>query len=166
MKKMSQIHRSVMAGYIALAAGFAQAEVVDGVTRTPVNPTPWAMEFYNQGEVVSGVLRTLHIAGQVSVVDDPGSVWGVKASKPNDMRDQMAGALAAIDAVLEGAGMTRDNLVHMQFFVTDMDAGLDSVDILMAWLGDRRPPQSFIGVQSLFLPDLMIEIEATAAAGD
>ena len=149
-----------------LAASGCLADVVDGVTRTPVNPTAWATDYYNQGEVVSGVTRTLQIAGQVSVVDAPGTTWGVKASKPNDMRDQMAGALAAIDAVLEGAGMTRDNLVHMQFFVTDMDAGLDSVDILMDWLGDRRPPQSFIGVEALFMPELVIEIEATAVSGN
>jgi enamine deaminase RidA (YjgF/YER057c/UK114 family) len=149
-----------------LVASGSLAEVVDGVTRTTVNPTTWAMDYYNQGEVVSGVTRTLHIAGQVSVVDAPGTTWGVKASKPYDMRDQMAGALAAIDAVLDGAGMTRDNLVHMQFFVTDMDDGLNSVDILMAWLGDRRPPQSFIGVEMLFMPDLVIEIEATAVSGN
>lgn len=73
----------------------------------------------------------MRIAGQVSVVDDPGRDWGVKACKPGDMRDQMAGALKAVDAVLEGADMTRDNLVLMQFFVTDMEAGLGAVDIVM-----------------------------------
>lgn len=166
MRRTVPFHGPLLALIFVLTAGALGAQDVQGVTRTPVNPTPWAMEFYNQGEVVSGVTRTLRIAGQVSVVDDPGSVWGVKASKPGDMRDQMAGALEAIDAVLEGAGMTRDNLVHMQFFVTDMEAGLGAVDILMDWLGERRPPQSFIGVSALFMPELVIEIEATAVAGD
>lgn len=102
----------------------------------------------------------------MSVVDDPGRDWGVKACKPGDIRDQMAGALKAIDAVLEGAGMTRDNLMHIQFFVTDMEAGLGAVDIVMDWLDERRPPQSFTGVSALFLPELVIVIEAMALAGD
>ena len=137
---------------------------VSGVTRTPVNPVEWATEYYNQGEVISGATKTLRIAGQVSVVPDPGSEWGVKPSKPGDMRDQMAGALAAIDGVLKGAGMSRENLAHLQFFVTDMQAGLGAVDILMDWLGPCRPPQSFIGVSELFMDGLVIEIEGSAVA--
>ena len=145
-------------------ADSSDAKTGAALKRVPVNPVDWATEYYNQGEVISGATRTLRIAGQVSVVPDPGSVWGVKPSKPDDMRDQMAGALAAIDAVLKGAGMSRENLAHMQFFVTDMQAGLGAVDILMDWLGPCRPPQSFIGVSELFMDGLVIEIEGTAVA--
>ncbi|WP_295317476.1 RidA family protein [Roseobacter sp.] len=142
----------------------ATADSKPAYTRTPVNPVSWATEYYNQGEVISGATKTLRIAGQVSVVPDPGSEWGVKPSRAGDMRDQMAGALAALDEVLKAAGMRRENLAHMQFFVTDMQAGLGAVDILMEWLGPCRPPQSFIGVSELFMDGLVIEIEGSAVA--
>ena len=142
----------------------SQAKSGVAFTRVAVNPVDWATEYYNQGEVISGATKTLRIAGQVSVVPDPGSEWGVKPSKAGDMRDQMKGALAALDGVLKGAGMSRENLAHMQFFVTDMQAGLGAVDILMDWLGPCRPPQSFIGVSALFMDGLVIEIEGTAVA--
>ncbi|MCP4305219.1 MAG: RidA family protein, partial [bacterium] len=131
--------------------------------RTAINPTTWAKGIYNQGEVIEGYNRLLNIAGQVSVQDDADAPFGVVAKHPGDMRAQMTEVLANIDAVLDGAGMGRENLTSLTFYVTDMDAGLGNFDVFMEWIGDHRPPQSFIGVSAIALEGLVLEIEATAA---
>lgn len=132
---------------------------------TSVNPTTWAREIMDQGRVIEGEGRTLVTSGQVSLEEDASRPFGVRPKHPGDMRAQFAEALASIDAILADAGMGREDIVHMRFFVTDMQAGLGSFDVFMDWIGttDNRPPQSFIGVAELVMPELMIEIEATAA---
>ena len=130
---------------------------------TPINPTDWAKSFLEHGDVVEGATRILTLSGQVSVIEDADAAFGVVAKHPNDMRAQMQDVFAGIDTILEQAGMTRRDLIHMRFFVTDMKAGLGNADVMMEWLGDLRPPQSFIGFSELFLPGLVIEIEVTAA---
>lgn len=131
--------------------------------RTAINPTDWAKGIYNQGEVIEGHSRKLEIAGQVSVMADANAPFGVVAKHPGNMRAQMGEVLANIDAVLEGAGMGRKNLTRLTFFVTDMDEGLANFDVFTEWIGEARPPQSFIGVSRLALDGLVIEIEAQAA---
>jgi len=134
--------------------------------RTKVNPTDWADAILDQGQIIEGATRLLTLSGQVSVTPDADAPLGVRALHPNDIRGQMLEALTQIDAVLDVAGMTRENLVHLRFFVTDMQAGLANFDVFLDWIADvgHRPPQSFIGISELFLPELMIEIEATAAS--
>ncbi len=134
------------------------------MTRTAVNPTAWAKDLFNQGEVIEGATRVLHIAGQVSLQEDADAPFGVVPKHPGDMRAQMAEALAGIDAVLEGAGMGRADLTFLRFFVTDMEAGLTNFDLFLDWIGEARPPQAFLGVNALVMEGLVIEIEATAAA--
>ncbi len=134
------------------------------VTTERINPTAWSEGILDQAIVVSGGSRTVLIAGQVSLQDDADAPFGVVAKHPGDMAAQLGEALANIDALLAEAGMTRENIVHMRFFVTDMQAGLESFHVYVEWWGesDHRPPQSFIGINELFLPGLMVEVEATA----
>lgn len=134
--------------------------------RTSVNPTEWGLAFQmDQAELVAGYTRVLHFSGQTSLVEDPDSPMGLKASHPDDIREQFRVSLEAIDAILEKAGMSRANLIHMRFFTTDMDGALANYDVYADWIAEAgiRPPQSFLGIDRLVLPDLKIEIEATAA---
>ncbi len=133
------------------------------MNRTAINPVTWAENIYNQGEVIQGISRHLSIAGQVSVQPDADAPFGVVAKHPGDMRMQMAEVLANISTVLDGAGMTPADLTHLTFYVTDNNAGLSNFDVFMEWVGDARPPQSFITVSGLALEGLVIEISATAA---
>ena len=61
--------------------------------------------------------------------------------------------------------MTRANIVHMRFFVTDMDAALANYDVYQAWIKPAgiMPPQSLIGIDRLVFPEMVVEVEATAA---
>ena len=134
--------------------------------RESINPWDWGLKWHmDQAETVEGVSRHLHCSGQVSVQPDPGSELGLSVVSPDDMRGQIACTLSNIDAVLEKADMSRKNLIHLRFFTTNIDNFLANYDIYAEWIApaEIRPPQSLLEVQRLFLPELQIEIEATAA---
>lgn len=81
-------------------------------------------------------------------------------------RGQIQSALDNIDAILAEAGMSRSNLLSLRFFTTDIDAYLQNYDVYAQWIGEAgiMPPQMLHGIDRLVLPELMIEIEATAGA--
>jgi len=138
------------------------------VKRTPVNNADWGQQFLmNQGEVIEGATRHLHLSGQVALTDDPDGEMGLgMLAAPDDLRGQLAAALANIDALLSEAGMDRSNIVRLNFFTTDVDAFLANYDVLADWIGPSgvMPPQSLLGVQRLAIPALLVEVEVTAAA--
>lgn len=134
--------------------------------RTAINPVTWGATYgMDQGQVTEGAKRVLRTSGQVAFRDDPESELGVAVTNPGNLRGQMQDALANIDAVLDEAGMGRGDIVHAHFFTTDIDGFLENYDVYMEWIGPAgiRPPQSLLGVQRLVLPDLLVEIEVTAA---
>ena len=135
--------------------------------RESVNPWDWGLKWsMDQGEVVEGATRTLRFSGQIAARPDPNTELGIALVSPNEIRGQIECALANIDAVLAGARMTRRNVVSLRFFTTDIEGFLRNYDVYRDWIAEAgtRPPQSLLGVQGLVLPELMIEIEAVAAA--
>ncbi len=135
--------------------------------RYSVNPWDWGLAFHmDQGELVENVTRHLCCSGQVAVEPAPGTELGIKVLHPNEIRGQMEAALANVDAVLAKAGMDRGNIMSLRFFTTDIDGFLENYDVYANWISvvGTRPPQSLIGVSRLVLPELMVEIEATAGA--
>jgi enamine deaminase RidA (YjgF/YER057c/UK114 family) len=128
--------------------------------RTPVNPWPWSLALgYNQAELVEGGHRHLVCAGQTSV-DANGH-----PQHEGDMRGQMALALDNLEAVLRAAGMGLVNITRLSIYTSDVDAALQNFDLLSARFGAVRaaPPMTLLGVTRLAMPQLMFEIEATAA---
>ncbi|MBW4983000.1 RidA family protein [Mameliella sp. CS4] len=121
---------------VLLSPGVAYAE--GHMARDAINPVTWPAAIFNQGEVVTAPCRFLTIAGQASLQTDPDAPFGVSTLHPGDMRAQMTEVLSNIDAVLEGAGMTRDDLTELTVYVTDSGAALGNYDVLMGWLGDAR----------------------------
>lgn len=137
------------------------------MNRTAINPTDWGLHFsMNQGEVVEGLTRYLHFSGQVALEPDVDSEMGVRVVSEGNLRGQMEAALANIDDILQGAGMTRANLLSLRFYTTDVDGVLQHYDVYANWIGEAgiMPPQTLLGVSRLALPELLIEIEATAGA--
>lgn len=136
--------------------------------RNPINPPDdWGATYQmNQGEVISGVSRTLYLSGQVALATDPDSELGVKVVHEGDMRGQFGYALGLIDGLLDQAGMTRHNIVFVRFYSVDTAAFLDNYDVYATWIGEAgiNPPQSDIGIAELAVPGLLIEVEVVAAA--
>ena len=129
--------------------------------REAVNPWDWSLRLgYNQGEVTEGGARHLTVAGQTSV-DAEG-----RPCHPGDMRAQVTLALDNLEAVLGAAGMRLADVTRLGIFVTDVDAALAAFDLIGARLGraGAAPPMTLLGVTRLARPELMVEIEASAAA--
>ncbi len=104
--------------------------------------------------------RTLHLAGQVAWDRDCAIVGG------GDLAAQTRQALANIRAVLAAAGATPANIVRLRTYVVDHEPsklGVVTGEIMAFLDGAVPPPNTFIGVQALALPDFLVEIEATAA---
>jgi enamine deaminase RidA (YjgF/YER057c/UK114 family) len=126
-----------------------------------INPWTWQdpLNFAHAVEV-RAPQRIVFLAGQTSV--DPGG----RALHAGDMAAQLERAFDNLEAVLDQAGMTLANLVRLNYYVTDMRAFAGAGDVVARKLGPLtvKPSGCLLGVTQLAQPDLMVEIEATAAA--
>ncbi|NNF09803.1 MAG: RidA family protein [Acidimicrobiia bacterium] len=120
----------------------------------------------DQAEVIEDTARVLHCSGQVALEADPDSELGVSVIGAGDLRAQITHVLGLIDELLESAGMSRSTLTSLRFFTTDIDGFLENYDVYAGWIEPAgiKPPQSLLGINRLVHPDLLVEIEATAAA--
>lgn len=128
--------------------------------RTAVNPWDWSLGLgYNQAEIITGASRQVIVAGQTSV-DANGA-----PQHAGDMRGQIALALDNLEAVLAGAGMDLSHVIKLGVYATDVDEALKNFDLMGMRFGPKgvAPPMTLLGVTRLAIPDLMFEIEATAA---
>jgi enamine deaminase RidA (YjgF/YER057c/UK114 family) len=100
--------------------------------------------------------RQVHVAGQVGRTG-------------TDLAGQVADALRNVAAGLTGAGATFADVVRLTVYVTrwapekmaDLIAGIEQVAAEVG-LPLPMPPASLIGVETLFEPEVQVEIEATA----
>lgn len=123
---------------------------------------PTEAQFHHHVSVSTGS-RQIHVAGQITR-DHLG-----QPVAPGDLKGQLAQALRNTARGLAGAGADFSDVVRLRFFATgwtpdkagDFLAGIESV---AQELGIPRPlpPLSLIGVDYLFEPDVLIEVEAYA----
>lgn len=128
--------------------------------RRVINPWTWQENFgYHQGHEVTGAERTLWISGQTST--DAGG----RVVNADDMGGQVRQALANVEAVLNGAGMTPADLVRMQILTTDIDLFFQHMHELNRFVdAGSRHVSTVMGVVRLAMPEILVEIEATAVA--
>jgi enamine deaminase RidA (YjgF/YER057c/UK114 family) len=129
--------------------------------RTAVNPVTWSVPMgFNQGEIVSGQTRTLYCSGQTATSGDG------KPQHAGDMAAQLTLSLDNLQAVLDQAGMSLANLVRLNVYTTDVDLLFQHYGVLASRLGAAQvaPTTTMLGVTRLAIPDLMVELEATAVA--
>lgn len=121
----------------------------------PSLPTPPG---YSQVVRLSGG-TTIYIAGQVAWDADNNLVGR------GDFEAQTRQVLTNLVAALEAADAGPEDLVKINIYVVDHDAG--KLDVIRRVrdeiLGDITPPTStLLGVAALALPDLLIEVDAIA----
>lgn len=131
--------------------------------RTIVNPWTWQDALgYVQANEVRGTERVLFCAGIASTDDDGNPVH------PEDMKAQITQTLDNLERVLHEAGFALSDVVRLTYYTTDMaryweaDQALDVAGRLER--AGCRPASTLLGVASLAWPELLVEIEATAAA--
>jgi enamine deaminase RidA (YjgF/YER057c/UK114 family) len=128
--------------------------------RNVVNPWKWQDQYgFVQANEVSGAQRVLYCAGQVSVDSEGNPVH------PGNMRAQVTQALDNVDAVLRAAGFKMSDVVRLNFYTTDVDRIMEAWPLIKARLGQTgcRQASTLLGVARLYHPDILVEIEATAA---
>lgn len=129
--------------------------------RKALNPVSWSAELgFDQGEVVSGVTRTLYCSGQTAMGAD-----GTPRHE-GDMAAQLALSLDNLQEVLEAADMTLANLVRLTVYATDVDLLLRHYGVVAERLGAARvsTAMTMLGVTRLAVPGQLVEIEGTAVA--
>jgi enamine deaminase RidA (YjgF/YER057c/UK114 family) len=132
-----------------------------GVQRRIINPWTWQINYgYVQANEITGAQRILVCAGQCSV-DRNG-----KPLHPGDMQAQIATALDNLETVLGQADFRLSDVVRITIYTTDMDNAIEHYEYLARRLAESRCrfASTLLGVSRLTLPDLLIELEATAMA--
>ena len=129
--------------------------------RKIVNPWAWQDKIgFVQANALEGPSRVVLCAGQTSVDAEGNPVHA------GDFRAQTALALDNLETVLGQAGFGLGDVVRLNYYVTDIQAFFGAGDVLRERFqaAGCRPASTLLGVAGLALPELMIEIEATAAA--
>lgn len=117
---------------------------------------------YHHVSVATGS-RHVHVAGQIARDGDANHL------ATGDLAGQVAQVLRNTARGLAGAGATFSDVVRLRFFVThwqpeqidDFMAGINSV-VDELGIPQPLPPVSAIGVDYLFEPDVLVEVEAYA----
>ena len=132
--------------------------MVDYITREAMKPLlePFGLTEAAQG---GGVIV---LGGQVGMGPDHQIVAGGLAAQARQ-------AFRNIRSVLEAAGVQPENLLHLTWYL--VDTGTSFMEDAMAVTEARNeilpgvtPPSTAVRVAALLTPDILIEIQATAAA--
>ena len=118
---------------------------------------------YHHVAVTTG-RRHIHVAGQVG-----GAIAGTDP-EAGELAAQVAGALRNVAVALGGANATFADVVQLRFYVTRWNeskmaeflAGIESVREELD-IPAPMPPASLIGVDTLYEPGVLVEVEATAS---
>ena len=124
-----------------------------------VNPWTWQDGFgFSQAIDVRQGGRVLYCAGQTSV-DANGAPLHA-----GDMAAQITQAFDNLETVLKAAGLTLGHVVRLNYYTRDVPAFLQAAGVYGPRLraAGVQPAGTLLGVASLFHPDILVEIEATA----
>ena len=102
----------------------------------------------------------VHVSG-TTATDEDGNVVG-----RGDPYEQTKQALANVTAALTEAGASPDDVVRTRLYVTDIDAWEAVGDAHAEVFGGVRPATTMVEVSRLVVPDLLVEVEATAFVGE
>lgn len=125
------------------------------MTKTEIDPGwEWDDAFlYSQGIQVGDLL---FISGQAALAED-GSIVG-----PGNFKAQAHQVFKNLNTVLNQAGAGLGDIVKVTVFVTDMQNFPAFVELRKEYFSPPYPADTIAQVQSLALPELMIEVEAIA----
>jgi len=124
-----------------------------------INPFGTKPPGYTHVVVVNGPGKTIYISGQVPV-NATGEIVGM-----GDLKKQVTQVYENLKIALKAAGATFDDVVKMNTYVVNYKPDDVSIirEVRSQYLSRENPPASTLaGVQALYHPDILIEIEAIA----
>jgi reactive intermediate/imine deaminase len=126
------------------------------VRQIQTDPDPYAPYLLSQGIRVGDLLL---VSGQVGI-DGAGELVSL-----DDFDAQADQAFRNLAGVLEAGGSSLDRVVKVTIFLTDMAASFPKVvELRRKWFTPPYPADTIVQVQSLYRPEVMLEIEAIALA--
>jgi 2-iminobutanoate/2-iminopropanoate deaminase len=109
--------------------------------------------------VIDTASSTVYISGQVD--------WHTtdRYVSSHTVEGQLKTALTKLTTVLEASGSSVESLLSLRLYIRGEvgDFREEIALILAQYLGESRPSLTVIGVSSLAYPEILVEIEATAA---
>ena len=122
-----------------------------------INPWTWQEQFnFAQAWKVDDPRSLIFVSGQASISKE-GAVL-----HEQDFISQVRQAFSNLEEVLIKAGATRDDIVKMGIFLTDRDNFSIYKEIHGEFFSGKKPADTVLIVNSLALPELLVEIEAIA----
>lgn len=113
---------------------------------------PKAVGPYSQGVFVKD---TLYVSGQIPF--DPKT----NALISNDIKDQTRQSLENVLAIVETAGLTKENIVRCTVFMTNLSDFPLMNEVYSHFFGEHKPARAAVEVRRL-PKDVMVEIDAIA----
>ena len=113
---------------------------------------PKAVGPYSQGVFVKD---TLYVSGQIPF--DPKT----NALISNDIKDQTRQSLENVLAIVEAAGLIKENIVRCTVFMTNLSDFPLMNEVYSQFFGEHKPARAAVEVRRL-PKDVMVEIDAIA----
>jgi 2-iminobutanoate/2-iminopropanoate deaminase len=111
-----------------------------------------AAPLFSPGILVDG---TLYVAGQIG--------QDLKTKQvPEDFEAEVRTCLDRIGIILKAAGMSFQDTVSVNVYITDMDLFARMNAVYGTYFKEPRPARTTVGVSKLALPNARIEINLTA----
>ena len=125
------------------------------VDQIKIDPDPYEPYRLSQGFRVGDIL---FISGQTGI-DETGELVGI-----GDFETQAEQTFRNLARVLEAGGSSLKDVVKVTIFLTDMTKFPKIVELRGTWFTPPYPADTIVQVQSLYRPEVEIEIEAIAVA--
>lgn len=126
----------------------------EGITITPDPLAPYAI---SPGWKAGGLL---FLSGQAAI-DQAGQIVGA-----GDFAAQLEATFANIDRVLAAGGSDRSRIIKVTIYLTDMGNFPAIVEARRRYFTPPWPADTIVEVRALALPELMVEIDVIALAGE
>jgi enamine deaminase RidA (YjgF/YER057c/UK114 family) len=135
----------------------------------PVRPKPGERLRAGSGvpyEDMYGYSRALRVDNRVisSGSSALGPDGGMDPSLKGDMYGQVKVAVGKIERAFADVGATLADVVKVTFFVTDREQ--EAARAFSDFFGPAKPAFTMVGVAFLYLPELLVEVEAEAVVSD
>ena len=112
-------------------------------------------------EDMFGYSRAVKIGNLIEVSGTASVDWG-KIIGLNDVYAQTKFIIKKIEKALKEAGATLNDVIRTRIYVTDIRHQNEVGKAHAEFFGEIKPATSMIEVKALVLPELLVEIEATA----
>lgn len=122
-----------------------------------MSPDPLGAYAISPGWKAGGLL---FLSGQAAI-DEHGAIVGI-----GDFNAQLEATFGAIDRVLLAGGSNRSRIIKVTIYLTDMANFPAIVEARRRYFTPPWPADTIIEVRSLALPELMVEIDVIALAGE